>query len=89
MDFGAIASATRRKAGGATACPLSHQSALRIVGIVASIQIPAAKPRKVKPRRETAFVVLAMVVRADGAILLERRPEFWNMGWPLVFPGGR
>ncbi len=78
MDLGAGPCARRRPA--CADCPLEAQCAARAAG--ATARLPAAKPRRVRPSRCT---VLVLARRADGAVLLERRPPsgLWGGLWGL------
>jgi A/G-specific adenine glycosylase len=79
MDLGASV-CTRRKAN-CIACPLSVQCIARQRDVVD--QIPAPRPKRNRPQRE---IVLVMVVRADGAVLLEKRPSSGVWGGLWGFP---
>ncbi|MBV9330461.1 MAG: A/G-specific adenine glycosylase [Alphaproteobacteria bacterium] len=66
------------------ACPLKTTCRARALGL--AMRLPAKAPRRVRPlRRGAAFVA----VRADGAILLSRRPENGLLGGMLQPPLGR
>ena len=62
------------------ACPLAEHCVARIEGRQSAL--PTARPKKIRPQR-TAYVVL--MVRDDGAVLLERRPPagIWGGLWTL------
>lgn len=62
-------------------CPLAEDCRARIEGT--SARIPASKPKRELPRRETLALVLQRT--SDGAILLERRPPegIWGGLWSL------
>lgn len=80
MDLGATICTPRRPACGL--CPLSEVCAARAAGIAADLPRKAAKaPRPL--RRGFAYIVR----RADGAVLLERRPEAGLLGGMLGWPG--
>ena len=79
MDLGASV-CTRRNAH-CTACPLSPQCIAQRRDVVD--QIPAPRPKRKRPKRE---VVLVMVVREDGAVLLEKRPSGGVWGGLWGFP---
>jgi len=79
MDLGASI-CTRRKTK-CTVCPLNESCIARQRDVVA--QIPAPRPRRDRPQRE---VVLVMVVRDDGAVLLEKRPNSGVWGGLWGFP---
>jgi A/G-specific adenine glycosylase len=80
MDLGATICTPKSPACGI--CPLSGLCAARRSGIAADL--PRKLPRAAKPvRRGTAYVVQ----RADGAVLLERRPDRGLLGGMLGFPG--
>ncbi len=79
MDLGASV-CTRRKANCA-ACPFSPQCLAHQRDVVD--KIPAPRPKRDRPQRE---VVLVMVVREDGAVLLEKRPSSGVWGGLWGFP---
>ncbi|WP_317056872.1 A/G-specific adenine glycosylase [Roseovarius rhodophyticola] len=80
MDLGATVCTPRSPACGI--CPWMTACAARKLGIQA--ELPAKTPKKPKPtRRGTAYVVR----RADGAWLLERRPDKGLLGGMLGWPG--
>ncbi len=80
MDLGATVCTPRSPACGI--CPWMTACAARKLGIQADL--PAKTPKKPKPtRRGTAYVVR----RADGAWLLERRPDKGLLGGMLGWPG--
>jgi A/G-specific adenine glycosylase len=79
MDLGASV-CTRRKAN-CVGCPLSPQCIAHQCDVVD--QIPAPRPKRNRPQRE---VVLVMVVRDDGAVLLEKRPSSGVWGGLWGFP---
>jgi A/G-specific adenine glycosylase len=79
MDLGASV-CTRRRTSCAT-CPLSHRCIAHHRGVVD--QIPAPRPQRDRPQRQ---VVLVMVVRDDGAVLLEKRPNSGIWGGLWGFP---
>jgi A/G-specific adenine glycosylase len=62
------------------ACPLSAHCIARIEGRQAAL--PTARPKKIRPQK-SAYVV--MMVRDDGAVLLEHRPPagIWGGLWTL------
>lgn len=79
MDLGASVCTARNPS--CVSCPLStrcvaHQSA-------ATDRIPAARPKRERPRRVT---VLAVMVRRDGAVLLQKRPGSGIWGGLWGFP---
>lgn len=78
MDLGA--GICRRGRPDCTACPLSADCSARASG--RQLEIPARAPRRHRPRRA---VHALMVARADGAVLLERRPSegLWGGLWGL------
>ncbi len=78
MDLGATVCGRGRPECGR--CPLAASCVAQQTGRVG--EIPAAKPRRERPRRDT---VALMVTRADGAVLLERRPAegIWGGLWGL------
>lgn len=79
MDLGASV-CTRRKAK-CIACPLNQQCIAHRGDVVD--QIPTPRPKRDRPQRE---VVLVMVVRDDGAVLLEKRPSSGVWGGLWGFP---
>jgi A/G-specific adenine glycosylase len=80
MDLGATICTPRGPACGI--CPLTDLCEGRRAGIAGDL--PRKRPRPAKPlRRGTAYVAL----RADGAVLLERRPDSGLLGGMLGFPG--
>ena len=78
MDLGATLCVRSRPL--CAACPLAEQCVARIEG--RQSVLPAPRPKKIRPQR-TAYVVL--MVRDDGAVLLERRPPvgIWGGLWTL------
>ncbi len=80
MDLGATICTPRKPACGI--CPWSRACAARRLGLQADLPRKLAKPEK--PTR-TGTVWLAR--RADGAVLLERRPDRGLLGGTLGFPG--
>jgi A/G-specific adenine glycosylase len=78
MDIGATLCVRSRPL--CAACPLAQRCVARIEG--RQSVLPAPRPKKVRPQR-TAYVVL--MVRDDGAVLLERRPPrgLWGGLWTL------
>jgi A/G-specific adenine glycosylase len=79
MDLGASV-CTRRKAK-CTVCPFNQFCIANQRDTVD--QIPAPRPKRDRPQRE---VVLVMVVREDGAVLLEKRPSSGIWGGLWGFP---
>ena len=79
MDLGATI-CTRRKTR-CDDCPLRSQCVAHAEGSVA--EIPAPRPKRDRPHRE---VVLVVVVREDGAVLLEKRPDSGVWGGLWGFP---
>ena len=80
MDLGATICTPRNPA--CAICPLSHGCAARAAGIAGDL--PKKTPKKPKPTRcGVAFVLL----RDDGAVLLERRPDRGLLGGMLGLPG--
>jgi A/G-specific adenine glycosylase len=61
-------------------CPLASGCRARTDGLTAAI--PAPRPRRNRPQRET---VVVMLMRDDGSVLLERRPDsgIWGGLWCL------
>jgi len=80
MDLGATICTPRSPACGI--CPWSHACAARAAGVQADL--PRKTPKSEKPLRRG---VLWLGRRADGAWLLERRPERGLLGGMLGFPG--
>lgn len=78
MDLGALL-CTRSKPA-CSACPVADDCVARRDGLTA--MLPAARPRKEKPHRETTMLVLRA---PDGAVFLERRPPtgIWGGLWSL------
>jgi len=62
-------------------CPLSGACVARRDGL--TLSIPAPRPRRERPQRAA---VLVMLVREDGAVLLERRPDSGVWGGLWCFP---
>jgi A/G-specific adenine glycosylase len=79
MDLGATICTPRSPACGI--CPLMAACAARAQGIAADL--PRRAPKKVKPTR---FGYVYVARRADGALLLETRPETGLLGGMLAFP---
>lgn len=79
MDLGATICTPKSPACGI--CPLMQACAARKQGIAA--ELPKKTPKKPKPTR-IGFVYVAR--RADGAILLETRPDKGLLGGMLAFP---
>lgn len=78
MDLGATLCVRSRPL--CAACPLTEHCVARIEGRQSAL--PTARPKKARPQR-SAYVVL--MVRDDGAVLLERRPPvgIWGGLWTL------
>jgi A/G-specific adenine glycosylase len=78
MDLGATLCVRSRPL--CAACPLAEHCVARIEGRQSAL--PAPRPKKARPQR-TAYVVL--MVRDDGAVLLQRRPPagIWGGLWTL------
>ncbi len=78
MDLGATLCVRSRPL--CPACPLAEHCVARSGG--RQSVLPAPRPKKIRPQR-TAYVVL--MVRDDGAVLLERRPPagIWGGLWTL------
>jgi A/G-specific adenine glycosylase len=78
MDLGATLCVRSRPL--CAACPLAQDCVARIEGRQSAL--PAPRPKKLRPQR-TAYVVL--MVRDDGAVLLQRRPPagIWGGLWTL------
>ena len=80
MDLGATICTPRNPACGI--CPLRAPCAARIAGTAA--ELPKKTPKKKTPTRHGIAYV---VQRADGALLLETRPESGLLGGMLGWPG--
>ena len=80
MDLGATICTPRNPACGI--CPLMAQCAGRAAGIAAAL--PRKTPKKPKPLRRG---IVHVARRADGALLLERRPAKGLLGGMLGWPG--
>jgi len=78
MDLGAMV--CRRRQPHCDRCPLAGDCQARAQG--RQHDYPAPKPRKTLPRRQRRLLVLR---RADGAVLLQRRPPtgIWGGLWSL------
>jgi A/G-specific adenine glycosylase len=76
MDFGATLCTRRRP--GCLQCPLSGECAARLTGRVH--ELPAPRRPSTRPTRGT---VMLLVQRADGGVLLQRRPAHgvWGGMW--------
>ena len=79
MDLGATICTPRNPA--CALCPWMHPCRARAQGIAAQLPRKIAKPDK-PTRQGTAWVAR----RADGAVLLERRPPKGLLGGTLAFP---
>ncbi|MEX3017104.1 A/G-specific adenine glycosylase [Gymnodinialimonas hymeniacidonis] len=79
MDLGATICTPKSPACGI--CPLMSACAARKAGIAA--ELPRKLPKKAKPTR-LGYVYVAR--RADGALLLETRPDKGLLGGMLAFP---
>ena len=79
MDLGATLCVRSRPL--CSLCPLGADCVARGTG--AQARIPAPRPRRVVPRRETAFLMLR---DPAGALLLERRPPAGIWGGLWCFP---
>lgn len=80
MDLGATICTPRKPA--CALCPLSAACLARKSGLETALPAKAAKP--VKPTRHG---IVFVGIRADGAVLLERRPERGLLGGMLGWPG--
>ncbi|MBS7456169.1 A/G-specific adenine glycosylase [Coralloluteibacterium stylophorae] len=78
MDFGATLCTRQNPA--CVLCPLQDACVARREG--ATAEIPAPKPARTLPQRETTMLV---VIDTDGRLLLERRPPagIWSGLWSL------
>ena len=79
MDLGATLCVRTRPP--CALCPIATDCTARREGTQA--RLPAPRPRRVTPRRKTAFLVLR---DASGALLLERRPPIGIWGGLWCFP---
>ena len=80
MDLGATVCILRKPA--CAACPLADPCEARALGIAATL--PAKTPKKKKPTR---FGTCYLARRADGAVLLGRRPDTGLLGGMAELPG--
>jgi len=79
MDLGAtVCIAGRPKCG---LCPLADECAARSKGIAE--ELPARAPKRLRPLKHG---VVFWIERADGAVLLRRRPEKGLLGGMMEFP---
>jgi A/G-specific adenine glycosylase len=79
MDLGAtVCTVGKPKCG---ICPLSDTCAARAQGIAG--ELPAREPKR---RRPLKYGVVFWVERADGAVLLRRRPDKGLLGGMMEFP---
>lgn len=81
MDLGATICTPRNPACGI--CPVMAVCEGRKAGIAADL--PRKAPKKTKPTR---FGICYLAVRADGAVLLEERPDTGLLGGMTGLPGG-
>ncbi len=81
MDLGATICTPRAPACGI--CPLAADCAARVAGVAADL--PAKVAKAAKPVRRG---IVYVAQRADGALLLERRPPKGLLGGMLGWPGG-
>jgi len=79
MDLGATVCVRSRPL--CNACPVATHCVARIKGLQS--ELPTRKLRKARPQRD-AFAVL--VIRPDGAVLLEKRPSSGLWGGLWAFP---
>jgi A/G-specific adenine glycosylase len=80
MDLGATICTPKSPACGI--CPVRPDCAARRAGTAADL--PRKTPKKPKPTR---FGIVYIAQRADGALLLERRPDKGLLGGMLGWPG--
>ena len=80
MDLGATICTPKKPACGI--CPWRTPCAARIAGTAA--ELPAKTPKKAKPTR---YGIVYLGQRADGAWLMERRPDNGLLGGMLGWPG--
>ncbi|MCP5073451.1 MAG: A/G-specific adenine glycosylase [Rhodobacteraceae bacterium] len=81
MDLGATVCTPRSPACGI--CPWSHHCQARVAG-----QAQSYPRRAVKTPKPVRYGVAYVVIREDGAVLLERRPDKGLLGGMLGWPGG-
>lgn len=81
MDLGATICTPRNPACGL--CPVMEDCAGRLAGMAADL--PRKTPKKPKPTRHGTCY---LAVRADGSILLDRRPDKGLLGGMMELPGG-
>ncbi len=81
MDLGATLCTPKSPACGI--CPWRTPCVARRAGIAADL--PRKTPKKAKPTR---YGIVYVARRADGALLLERRPDKGLLGGMLGWPGG-
>jgi len=81
MDLGATICTPRNPACGI--CPLRSPCVARVEGT--ALELPKKTPKKPKPTR---LGIAYVGRRADGAYLLERRPDKGLLGGMLGWPGG-
>ncbi len=81
MDLGATICSPRSPACGI--CPWMEGCAARAEGVAA--ELPRKRPKPAKPVRQG---VVYLARRADGALLLETRPDKGLLGGMLGLPGG-
>jgi A/G-specific adenine glycosylase len=81
MDIGSTICTPRDPTCGI--CPLSHSCKARKLGCAG--ELPRREVRPPKPVRRG---IVYVAVRADGALLLERRPDTGLLGGMLGWPGG-
>jgi A/G-specific adenine glycosylase len=79
MDLGATV--CRPKAPLCLACPLTNLCAARAAGIAS--ELPRRPPKRARPAKHG---VVFWIERADGAVLLRRRPEKGLLGGLMEFP---
>jgi len=79
MDLGATVCLRRHPA--CDRCPLASRCLARQGDLIDSI--PGKRPQRTKPQRSTVIVI---AVRADGAILLQKRPDTGVWGGLWCFP---
>lgn len=81
MDLGATVCTPRSLSCGI--CPWAADCKARAMGVAQDLPKKLAKPQK-----PTRFGTCFVVVREDGAVLLERRPNKGLLGGMLGWPGG-
>ena len=79
MDLGSTV--CTRRSPGCAGCPLRQHCVAH--GSKRTADIPAARPKRVRPQKKTVFVVMR---RGDGSVLLRKRPDEGVWGGLWCFP---